>query len=118
MTVVLHVPDLLDQVVLLSVLAGVFALIDGISRFRGSAVLAIVEIVVAALLLASIFFDFGVDIPLITLAIVLEVVVIICAIFHRRMRRGTIVVTVLAVVFTSALLLVLLGWLTIPFLHS
>lgn len=116
MTITLHIPDLLSQVILLSILAGAFALYDGIIRARHSKLLGIVEIIVAVLMLVSIFFDFGIDIPLTTLAIVLEVVLLIATFFRRGMRRGSIAITVLALVFTSLLVLTVLGWLDLPVL--
>jgi len=116
MTITLHIPDLLDQIVLLSILAGAFSLYDGILRSRSSKLLGIVEVIVAVLMLVSIFFDFGLSIPLTTLAIVLEVVLLIATFFRGNMKRGTIAVTVLALVFTTLLLLTLFGWLKLPFL--
>ncbi len=116
MTITLHIPDLLGQLVLLSILAGAFSLYDGILRARSSRLLGVIEIVVAVVLLLSVFFDFGLDVPLATLAIVLEIVLVFSTIFRGSMRRGTIAVTVLALVFSSLLLLSVLGWLKLPFL--
>jgi len=116
MTLTLHIPDLLNQVVLLSLLAGAFALYDGILRSRGNKLLGIVEIVVAVLMLVSIFFDFGINVPLTTLAIVLEVILVIAAIWRGKMKRGTVAVTIIALVVTSLLLLTLFFGLDLPIL--
>ncbi len=118
MTITVHLPNLLNEIVLLSILAGALSLYDGILRTRSSKILGIIEVIVAVLILISIFFSFGVTIPIATLVIVLEVVLIIAAVFRGGMRRGTVAVTVLALVFNSLLLLVLLGWLHIPFLKG
>jgi hypothetical protein len=117
MTITLHIPDLLNQIVLLSILAGAFSLYDGILRSRSSKLLGIIEIIVAVVLLLSVFFDFGLDVPLKTLAIILEVLLVFLTIFRGGMRRGTITVTVLALVFSSLLLLSVLSWLNLPFLN-
>ena len=116
MTITLHIPDLLNQIVLLSVLAGAFSLYDGILRARSNKLVGIIEIIVAVVLLLSVFFNFGIDVPLKTLAIVLEVLLVFLTIFRSGMRRGTIAVTVLALIFSSLLLLSVLGWLKLPFL--
>lgn len=114
MTLTIHIPDLLNWTVLLSIAAGVFGLWDGIMRFRSSKLLAVVEIVVSVLMLASIFFDFGISVPLITLALVLLVVLLVSVFFRGNMRSGSIAVTVIALVVDALLVLTLLGWLTLP----
>ncbi|MFT4123858.1 MAG: hypothetical protein QM635_08500 [Microbacteriaceae bacterium] len=118
MTITLHLPDLLEWTVLLSVAAGVFGLWDGVLRLRGSRLLGIVEVVVAALMLSSIFFDFGLSIPLTTLAVVLVVVLVVSVFLRGDLHSGSIAVTVIALVATALLLLTLLGWLQLPSLRG
>jgi hypothetical protein len=116
-TITLHIPDLLNWTVLLSIAAGALSLWDGILRTRSSRLLGVIEIVVAALLLASIFFDFGVSIPLTTLAIVLAIVLLVGVFLRGGTRHGSIAVTIVALVVTLALVLTLIGWLTLPALR-
>jgi hypothetical protein len=116
MTITLHIPDLLNQVVLLSLLAGAFSLYDGILRSRGSKLLGIIEIIVAVLMLVSIFFEFGINVPLTTLAVVLEIVLLIGAFWRGRMKRGSVAVTIIALIVNSLLLLTLFFALNLPIL--
>lgn len=118
MTITLHLPNLLDEIVLLSLIAGLLAVYDGVLRLRSSKLIALIEIIVAALVLLSVFFDFGINIPLVILAIILEIVLFVSAVFRGDMRRGTVGISVLALVATTLLLTSVLGWLDIPFLRG
>jgi hypothetical protein len=115
MTITFTLPDLLSTGVILTVLAAGFSLYDGIARSRGkgNTVLPVVEIILAALLLASVFFELPIDVPKLTLVILLEVLLVLLAV-SRGGGKGSLGVTIGAIVFNSLLLLTLLGWLTLP----
>jgi hypothetical protein len=99
--------------VIILVAAAVLALIDGIIRVRGrGAVLAIIEIVLAALLLLSLF----VSIPFgsVAVAIALAVVLLLQLILGRGVRRGGLALTLVALILDVLWVLMALGWLVIP----
>jgi len=92
----------------------VVALIDGIvrARGRGSAVLAAIEIVVAALLLLSLFVDLPVG--TIVLAVVLLIVLVLQLVLRGSARRGGVSLTIIALVATAIWLVLALEWIRIP----
>lgn len=100
---------------LIYLVATVVALIDGIirARGRGTAVLAIVEIVIAALMILALF----VAIPFgsIALGIVLLVVLILQLVLRGSVRRGGgVSLTIVALIATAVWLVLALGWIHIP----
>ncbi|QNO36621.1 hypothetical protein H4J02_08910 [Protaetiibacter sp. SSC-01] len=99
---------------LIYLIATVVALIDGIirARGRGTAILAIVEIVVAALMILALF----VAIPFgtVVLGVVLLVVLVLQLVLRGRVRRGGVALTVVALVATVLWLVLSLGWIQIP----
>lgn len=102
----------LSWIFIITVLAAGLALFDGIGRMRGrggSNILAIIEIVAAILMLISIF----VTIPGGTLlfAIILEVVLLLL-LFIRG--RGISIITVIALILNTIVIVLALGWVTIP----
>jgi hypothetical protein len=93
----------------------IVALIDGIirARGRGNTILAIVEIVIAALLLLSLF----VAIPFapIVLAVVLLIVLVLQLVLRGSVRGGAgVSLTVIALIAIAVWLVLTLGWIRIP----
>ncbi len=102
---------------IITILAGALSLYDGIARVRGrgaNSILAIAEIVFAALLLVSLFVAFPAPLGLLTWAILLLVTLILVLILRGSTRRGVWVVTVIALILTAIVVLAGLGWLSIP----
>ncbi len=98
---------------LITVLAAGFALFDAIGRLRGrsSNILAIVQLIAAILMLATLF----IAIPGGTLlfAIILEIVLLIMLLTGGRGNRISII-TLIALVLNTIVIVVALGWVTIP----
>ncbi|MEP6481716.1 MAG: hypothetical protein ABJA94_06875 [Rhodoglobus sp.] len=106
-----------NLLLIITILAGALGLYDGIVRIRGrraSTVIAVAEIVFAALLLVSAFVAFPAPLTLLTWAILLEVALLIALFLRGGIRRGAWVVTIVALVLNTIVVLVNLGWLHIP----
>ena len=102
---------------IITILAGALSLYDGIARVRGrgaNSILAIAEIVFAALLLVSLFVAFPAPLGVLTWAILLLVTLVLVLILRGSTRRGVWVVTVIALILTAVVVLAGLGWLSIP----
>jgi hypothetical protein len=102
----------LSWLLLIALVGGVLALIDGILRVRGkgNTVVGIIEIVVAALFVLSLFLP-GIPFGSLVLAIATLIVVVIGIVFRGRHGIG-IAIAALAVI---ALWIVLVNhWLVIP----
>lgn len=102
---------------IVTILAGALALYDGIARVRGrggATILAVAEIVFAALMLVALFVAFPAPLGLLTWAILLLIVLIITMILRGTGRRGVWIVTIIAAILTAIVVLVNLGWLRIP----
>lgn len=108
----------LSWLVIITVLAAGLSLYDGISRTRGkqsNSILAIAEIVIAALLLLSLFVVFPAPFTLTLFAIALEVVLVLNLVLRGRGKRtGAATVTIIALVLNTLVLLTSIGWLRIP----
>ena len=107
-------------ITLLSILIiaiGVIAIIDGVTRLRGrrvNSVLAIVEIVLAVLLLLGVFVT-AIGIPPLWLAIALEVVFIVLIVTRGTGRgRGYLGITAVGALLNLIYILHLLHVITIP----
>lgn len=101
----------------ITLLAGVVSLYDGIVRVRGrraSSIIAIAEIVFAALLLVALFVAFPAPLTLLTWAILLEITLLIALLLRGGIRRGALVITIIALVLNTIVVFVTLGWLHIP----
>lgn len=99
----------------LALIVAILAIVDGIARVRGrgvNSVFAVIEIVAGALLAIAQFVTMPFPLTPLVFAIVLEIVLVIVLIL-RGGRRAWIL-TVVALVLNTLLLLRLLGWLTIP----
>ncbi|MCU1579314.1 MAG: hypothetical protein JWP19_1518 [Rhodoglobus sp.] len=103
---------------IITILAGALSLYDGIARIRGrgsNSILAIAEIVFAALLLVSVFVTFPAPLGLLTWAILLEIALVLVLVLRGgASRRGVWVVTIIALVLNTIVVLVNLGWLHVP----
>jgi hypothetical protein len=102
---------------ILIILIGVLAIVDGVTRLRGArvnSILAIVEIVIAVLLLLAVFFGLVLIAPL-WLAIALEVVLVVLIITRGTGRgRGYLGITAVIAVLNLVYILHLLGVIAIP----
>lgn len=102
----------------ITVLAGVLALIDGIARLRsrrgGGTIVGIAEIIFAAMLLVSLFVALPAPFGLLTWALLLEVALLIGLFVGGRGRGGGLVLTIIALVLNTIVVLVHLGWLSVP----
>ncbi len=98
----------------IGLLGGVLALIDGIIRVRGrgTAIVAVIEIIVAALFILSFF----VVVPFgsLILAIVLLIVLIVQLVLRGSTRRSGVTITVVAIILTLIWLVLAQGWIVIP----
>ncbi|WP_141895161.1 hypothetical protein [Microbacterium kyungheense] len=102
----------LSWLLLIALVGGILALIDGILRVRGkgNTIVGIIEIVVAALFVLSLFLP-GIPFGSLVLAIATLIVVVIGIVFRGRQGVG-IAIAALAVI---ALWIVLVNhWLVIP----
>lgn len=107
---------------IITLIAGALSLYDGVIRLRGkrgSSILAVVEIVAAVLMLLALFgiltpaLGIGVGI----LSVILEIVLILQLIIRGSTRRGGALITILALVANSIVLIVAFGLLQIPGLN-
>lgn len=107
----------LSWLLIITILAAALALFDGISRVRGrggSSVLAIAELLFAALMLLSIFFAFPKPLGTFAFALVLEVILILILLVRGAGAKGIAAVTVIALILNSVVVLIAAGWLNIP----
>lgn len=105
----------LSGLFILTIIVAALALYDGIVRLRGrraGTVFAVVEIIAALLLALTQFFTLPAPLTALVFVIILEVVLVIALVLRGGRYRW--VVTVIALVLNTILLLRLLGWLTIP----
>jgi len=104
----------LTWLLIIGLLGGILALIDGIIRVRGrgTAIVAVIEIIVAALFILSFF----VVVPFggLILAIVLLIVLIVQLVLRGSTRRSGVTITVVAIVLTLIWLVLSQGWIVIP----
>jgi len=102
---------------ILIIAIGVIAIVDGVTRLRGrrvNSIVAIIEIVLAVLLLLAVFFSL-VLIPVLWLAIALEVVFIVLIVTRGTGRgRGYLGITAVGALLNLVYILHLLGVIAIP----
>jgi uncharacterized membrane protein len=108
----------LSWLLIITVLAAALAVVDGVRRVRGhrtNSILAIAELVFAVLMLISVFVAFPAPLGTILFSIALEIVLIILLVLpSTRGRGGITTVTVIALILNSIVVLIALGWLSIP----
>lgn len=112
---------MISLLTLVALAAGVLALVDGIIRVRrGNAVLAVIEIIVAALFLIAFIPPLAAIIPTlvstVTLAVVLLIVLVLQLILRGSTRRASAPLTIIAIVLLVIWIIVALGWVSMPFL--
>jgi hypothetical protein len=103
----------LSWLLVIALAGGALALVDGILRLRGrgsSTIIGVIEIVVAALFLLSLFLP-GIPWGSLVLGIVTLVVLVVALIIGGRTRRA---VTIAALVFLVVWLILFNRWLVIP----
>ena len=104
----------------ITVLAGALSLYDGIVRLRGkrgNTILAIVEIIAAALMLLALFGILTTSIPIGILSLVLEIVLILQLIIRGSTRRGGAAITIIALILNTIVLIVAFNVFQIPGLN-
>ncbi len=104
----------LSWLLIIGLLGGILALIDGIIRVRGrgTAIVAVIEIIVAALFILSFF----VVVPFgsLILAIALLIILIVQLVLRGSTRRSGVTITVVAIILTLIWLVLAQGWIVIP----
>ncbi len=104
----------LSWLLIIGLLGGILALIDGIIRVRGrgTALVAVIEIIVAALFILSFF----VVVPFgsLILAIVLLIVLIVQLVLRGSTWRAGVTITVIAILLTLIWIVLAQGWIIIP----
>jgi hypothetical protein len=111
---------MISLITLVAVAAGILALVDGIIRVRGrgTAILAIIEIIFAVLFLIIFIPPLAaiISTPLAatTLAIILLIVLVLQLLIRGSTRRGAAPLTIIAIVLLVIWLIVHFGWVSIP----
>ncbi len=104
----------LSWLLIIGLLGGILALVDGIIRVcgRGTALVAVIEIIVAALFILSFF----VVVPFgsLILAIVLLIVLIVQLVLRGSTWRAGVTITVIAILLTLIWIVLAQGWIIIP----
>jgi hypothetical protein len=100
---------------LIAIAGGVVALIDGVQRARGrgTAVLAVVEIIVAALFLLSLFLP-GIPFGSLALAVVLLIVLVIQLLLRGGRKRAGIGLALAGIILLLVWIVLVQNWLIIP----
>jgi hypothetical protein len=103
----------LSWLLLIGLVGGVLAVIDGAGRTRGrgTPILAVIEIIVGALWVLSMFFP-AIPFGTVTLAIVTAIVLVVQLVLPGR--RGGSAMTIIALILTAVWIVLALHWLTIP----
>ncbi|NEN05982.1 hypothetical protein G3T36_08850 [Diaminobutyricibacter tongyongensis] len=98
---------------LIGLVGGVLAVIDGAARTRGrgTPILAIIEIVVGALWVLSLFFP-SIPFGAVTLAIVTLIVLVVQLVLPGKRRGGAM--TIIALILTAVWIVLALHWVIIP----
>ncbi len=106
----------LSWLLIITILAAAFAIVDGVRRVRGrnNSVLAIAELVLAVLMLFSVFIAFPAPLSTFLFALALEIVLILLLVLRGGRAGGYTTVTVIALILNTIVVLIALGWLTIP----
>jgi hypothetical protein len=111
---------MIPLITIIAVAAGLLALVDGIIRVRGrgTAILAIIEIIFAVLFLILFIPQLAAIIttPLAgtTIAIILLIVLILQLVLRGSTRRAGAALTVVAIILLVIWLIVHFGWVVIP----
>ena len=104
----------LNILTLITDAAAVLALLDGIARLRSSrnsTVLAVLELVLAVLMLLTFFAALPAPLSLIVVSVALEIVLVLALLTSKR---GSKTLTVVALVLNSIVVVTAFGWVAIP----
>jgi len=104
----------------ITVLAGALSLYDGIVRLRGkrgNSILAIVEIVAAALMLLALFGILTTALGIGILSVILEIVLVLQLVIRGSTRRGGAAITIIALILNTIVLIVAFNIFSIPGLN-
>lgn len=103
----------LSWLLLIGLVGGVLAVIDGAARTRGpgTPILAVIEIIAGALFVLSLFFP-AIPFGAVTLAVVTLIVLVVQLVLPGR-RRG-VAMTIVALILIAAWIVLALHWLVIP----
>ncbi|GAA1465901.1 hypothetical protein [Microbacterium thalassium] len=106
----------LSWLLLIALVGGVLALVDGVLRLRGrgGTVLGIIEVVVAALFLLSLFVT-GIPFGSTVLAVAVMIVLVIGLILRGR---AAVALTVAALVVLAVWIVLVNDWLIVPGLNG
>lgn len=103
-----------DVVFVVAAVAGILALIDGILRVRGrAAVLAVIEIIVAALFLLSLFVR-GIPFGSLVLALATIVVLVLQLVIRGSRSRAGVALAIISAVLLAVWVGLSQGWILIP----
>ena len=110
---------MISLLTVIALAAGILAVVDGIIRVRrGNALLAVIEIIVAALFLIAFIPPLEAIVPTVvstmTLAVVLLILLVLQLFLRGSTRRGGLALTVIALVLLVIWIVVTLGWVSIP----
>jgi len=106
----------ISLLLVITILAAALAVIDAVRRLRGrnNSILAVAELVFAALMLISVFIAFPAPFSTYIFALILLIVLLLLLLLPGGRRGGYTVVTLIALILTAIVVLVDLGWLAIP----
>jgi hypothetical protein len=104
----------LSWLLLIGLVGGVLAVIDGAARTRGrgTSILGVLEIVVGALFVLSLFFP-AIPFGSVTLGIITLIVLVVQLVLPGRRRAGS-AMTIVALILTAAWIVLALHWVAIP----
>ncbi|HEY2556881.1 MAG TPA: hypothetical protein VGI08_07230 [Diaminobutyricibacter sp.] len=104
----------LSWLLLIGLVGGVLAVIDGAARTRGrgTPILAVIEIIAGALFVLSLFFP-AIPFGAVTLAVITLIVLVVQLVLPGK-RRGVGAMTIVALILTAAWIVLALHWVVIP----
>jgi hypothetical protein len=103
----------LSWLLLIGLVGGVLAVIDGAARTRGrgTPIVAVIEIIAGALFVLSLFFP-AIPFGSVTLAVITLIVLVVQLVLPGRRSGGAI--TIVALILTAAWIVLALRWVAIP----
>lgn len=102
---------------LVTIVAGALAIVDGVMRLRGrrgNSLLPIIEVAAAALMLVSSFTALPAPFTTFLFSLVLEAVLLLLLLVPGRGRKGAPTLVIVALVANTVVVLASAGWLRIP----
>ncbi len=103
----------LSWLLLIGLVGGVLAVIDGAARTRGrgTPIFAVIEIIAGALFVLSLFFP-AIPLGSVTLAIVTAIVLVIQLVLPGR--RGSSAMAIIALILMAVWVVLALHWIVVP----